>query len=117
MKKFYSSKLRDNFASKVTDKLYMRTDFVDSIWNQIFYSELRPTTDYKYSDLGFYMMSALVKEVSGKPIDQFVQEEIYQPLGLQTATYNPLNKFSRTRIPPTEEDKVLQAPTGARLCT
>lgn len=101
----YKSKADATFTLPVTEKLYLRSDMGDSIWQQIRTSELRPNTNYKYSDLGFYLVADLVQEVSGQPIDQYVQQNFYQPLGLQTATYNPLQKFSKKLIPPTEEDK------------
>ena len=50
------------------------------------------------------MMAQIVKQLSGKPIDKYVQETFYEPLGLSTATYNPLEKFSKNMIVPSEED-------------
>ncbi|MFK7934742.1 MAG: glycoside hydrolase family 3 N-terminal domain-containing protein [Saprospiraceae bacterium] len=103
--RFYQSKPGGEYALPVTEKLYLRRDMADSIWTQIHTSELRSNTNYKYSDLGFYLVADVVKNVAGQPINQYVQEQFYQPLGLQTATYNPLERFSKDRIPPTEEDK------------
>lgn len=102
---FYKKKATSEFALPVTEKLYLRNDIADSIWQQIRTSELRPNTNYKYSDLGFYLVADVVKTVSGQGLDQYAQNHFYQPLGLQTTTYNPLQRFNKERIPPTEEDK------------
>ncbi|MEM1318781.1 MAG: glycoside hydrolase family 3 N-terminal domain-containing protein [Bacteroidota bacterium] len=105
LRKFYSKKKKEGFEIPVTEKLFMRNDFADSIWQQIYRSELRPTTDYKYSDLGFYLLGDMVGQVSGLPLQDYVQQNIYQPLGLSTATFNPHEKVSRSSVVPTEEDK------------
>lgn len=102
---FYKKKATNEFTLPVTEKLFLRNDMADSIWQQIRTSELRSNTNYKYSDLGFYLVADVVRSVSGESIDQYVQKNFYQPLGLQTTTYNPLRKFPKERIPPTEEDK------------
>lgn len=95
----------NGYTTPVAMNLYMKTDFKTEIWNQIFESEVGPKGRYVYSDLGFYMMARLIKQLTGKTIDEYVQETFYRPMGLSTATYNPLEKFSRDRIVPTEEDR------------
>ena len=51
------------------------------------------------------MIAKLVHRISGMPIDEYVQAQFYRPLGLTSMTYNPLNKFSKSRIIPSENDK------------
>jgi len=57
-----------------------------------------------YSDLGFLLMALLVEQVSGYPLDSFVEREFYRPMALRTASFTPWNRFDESRIPPTEED-------------
>lgn len=45
-----------------------------------------------YSDLGFMLLGDLIQKVSGKRVDQFLQEELYQPLGLKHTAFNPKEK-------------------------
>lgn len=59
-----------------------------------------------YSDVNFIVLAELVKRVSGKPIDQFALENIYQPLGMKDTGYKPLERLGGTakpRIAPTEQ--------------
>lgn len=42
-----------------------------------------------YSDLGFMMLGYLVEKVSGSPLDVFLHDSLYGPLGLRSTTYNP----------------------------
>lgn len=42
-----------------------------------------------YSDLGFMLLGRLVEEVSGRPLDTFLREELYAPLGLTRTSFRP----------------------------
>ncbi|MEL6922842.1 MAG: glycoside hydrolase family 3 N-terminal domain-containing protein [Bacteroidota bacterium] len=103
--KYYKSQPTGNYVVPVAERLYMNLDFTNEMWKQIRDIKMRSTTNYKYSDLGFYLISDMVNRVSGQTIDKYVEKQFYRPLGLTTATYNPLYKYPKERIPPTEEDK------------
>ena len=45
-----------------------------------------PSRQYKYS-LGFDVLGALVEIWSGKPLDQYCQEYIFDPLGMKSTTF------------------------------
>ena len=68
-----------------------------------------------YSDLGFMLLAMIVEEVTGEPLDQFLQRELFLPLGMNSTGFNPLTWQVRggaaddagdntllTRIAPTE---------------
>ena len=103
--KLYRTSSSGSYNVKVTDKLFMDHSFVDSIWHQIYESELRPNTNYKYSDLGFYLLGQTVEELTGMPLDEYVEKTFYKPLHLRTATFNPKKKFATERIVPSERDR------------
>ncbi len=103
--KYYRKAKDSRYSVQVTEKLFMRKDFVETMWKQIYDSRLHTNNNYRYSDLGFYLLSKVIRQVSGKPIDQYMQEEFYEPLGLATPTYNPAKRFPLSRIVPTEEDR------------
>ena len=44
----------------------------------------------QYSDLGFILLGEIIENVSGIPLDQFDQKNIFAPLGMNHTTYNPL---------------------------
>ena len=103
--KLYRSSSTGSYNVRVTDKLFMDHSFIDSIWTQIYHSELRPNKEYKYSDLGFYLLGQTVEELTGMPLDQYVDQYFYRPLHLQTTTFNPRKKFPPSRIVPSERDR------------
>ena len=43
----------------------------------------------RYSDLGFMLLGYLVERVSGQPLDEFLERELYEPLGLRTLVFVP----------------------------
>ena len=50
----------------------------------------------RYSDLGFVLLGEIIEIVSGLPLEQFMNENIFQPLGMKNTTYNPLeNKVQK----------------------
>ncbi len=63
--------------------------------------EPSPTAPFRYSDTGFIVLGELVRRVSGKPLDRFARERIFQPLGMRDTTFDPAAAW-RARIAPTE---------------
>ncbi len=102
---YYRKEASNKYSVPVTNHLFMNQAFIDKMWDQIIQSELRETREYKYSDLGFYLLARLVEKVSGLPINQYAATQYYEPLGLRTATYNPWQALNIKHIAPTEEDR------------
>jgi len=46
----------------------------------------------KYSDVDYMLLGTLIERVVGQPLDEYVEENIYQPLGLNHTKFNPLLK-------------------------
>ncbi|MEL6944008.1 MAG: serine hydrolase, partial [Bacteroidota bacterium] len=102
---YYRRRPDETYGAKVTDQLFLRRDFQDSIWQQIYDSPVAEIKEYVYSDLSYYMVNKIVKNQTGQYLDQYADETFYKPLGLQTMTYKPLEKFDKQNIVPTEEDR------------
>lgn len=61
----------------------------------------KPGEKIVYSDTGPILLGEIVHRVSGKPLDQFLQAELYGPLGMKDTGFNP-PKEKLGRIAPTE---------------
>lgn len=58
-----------------------------------------------YSDTGFMLLGALVERVAGMALDTYLEQQLYQPLGLSSTLFNPLQKgIAANRIAATELD-------------
>ncbi|MCF6306942.1 MAG: serine hydrolase [Flavobacteriaceae bacterium] len=109
--RFYSEEKTAVYSYQVADKMYMRLDLKDSIYNQIKDSELYSRLRYKYSDLPYYLLKEYLERHYEMPMQDIVQERLYKYLGANNTTYNPLGKFPKEMIPPTEEDDYFRMQT------
>jgi CubicO group peptidase (beta-lactamase class C family) len=76
------------------------------VLNDIFSSSLSYPTGKKtvYSDLGMITLGKIIEKVTGKTLDEFCNQEIFKPLGMNDTFFNPPASL-RCRIAPTEYDK------------
>lgn len=84
-----------------------RTHDRDSIAKLMFATPLDtlPGVRMIYSDIGAYMLGRLVERLSGEPLDQYVLNHVFRPLGMTETMYNPPAEL-KPRIAPTEIDPV-----------
>ena len=92
------------FTTRVANELYISNSYVDSIYATIAGAALRSRKEYKYSDLGYYYVKSMVESISGTTLDRYVDSVFYEPMGLQSMGYLPLEKMSKETIAPTEYD-------------
>ena len=108
---YYSHSKNEMYCNEVIPGVYSLASMEDSIWKWSIESDLlqkpkkKKNYDYIYSDIGFYIMKRIVEKLLNQPMDEFLQQNFYSPLGLSTLSYKPINRFSLNRIAPTEDDK------------
>ena len=67
------------------------------------------TFRYLYSDLGFMLMKDVVEDNCQCAFDQSLDQLLYKPLGMNFTSFNPLERFSKEQIAPTEQDKFFRS--------
>lgn len=102
--KYYSTSPNGDFSIKVAENLFLRTDFKDSIYENIKMVEQREKPGYKYSGLAFYIFKKYMEEQLGVGMDEVLTSEFYGPLGAESLRYNAINEFDKDRIIPSEMD-------------
>ncbi|MEJ7557503.1 MAG: serine hydrolase [Pedobacter sp.] len=101
----YSRDSSAAFPTKVADNYYVRKNyFKEVMWPKMLTSPIRTRGKYVYSDISMYVMKDIVERLSGVPLNQYVVDNFYKPLGMQTAGFLPRNRFTREQIIPTEQD-------------
>jgi CubicO group peptidase (beta-lactamase class C family) len=110
---FYNRERNDQYPFLVADQLYASASMKDSLWHWIVNAKIREKPDrtpfdYRYSDMGFYIMQHLAEKLLNQPIEDFLEQNLYGPLGSYTTGYLPLQRFMYTRIAPTENDKLFR---------
>jgi len=101
---YYRNKYSKDFNIEITNKLYLRSDYRDTIYAQIAKSDLREKKAYKYSGLIFYLLKGFIENTYGEKMNVLDDKWFYEPLGAKTLTYIPLEKFSIERMVPSEID-------------
>ena len=97
------------YPTKVSDSYYMRKNyFQDVMWPAMLNSPLRTRGQYVYSDLSMYFMQEIMETITSTPLNVYVQKQFYDPLGLQTMGFLPLNRFKKDQIVPTEIDGIFR---------
>jgi len=102
--KYYKTKRSEKFNVKIADDLFLRTDYKDTIMQRIVEAPQRERKGYKYSGFPFYLFKKYLENQYKKSLDVLNDSLFYAPLGAKTLTYNPLNKFKKSQIVPTEKD-------------
>ena len=93
-----------SYNIKVANRLFFNSDYIDTIHDIIYSYPLLEKKEYKYSDLGFYLLHPIVEDFLGQRIDDYLYSNVYYPIEALRITYNPKSKFDLSSIIPTEED-------------
>ena len=104
----YSKTYSDSFAIAVGKNVFMRTSWRDTMYKKILESPLGPTDKYVYSDNDFIFLGKIVEQVSGLPLEDYVRNEFYLPMGLTSVGFKPLQRLPESRIMPTENDSLFR---------
>lgn len=63
---------------------------------------VKPGREFHYCDLNFILLGELVQRVAQRPLNEFVAERFFRPLGMKDTGYLPAAEL-RARIAPTQE--------------
>ena len=103
----YATDKKAGYELKVADGIYMRNDYVDTMYKQIINTPLG-IKKYVYSDLCFYFIQKINEKIIQQQQNDYLLSSIYMPMGLRYTRYLPLNFFSKSQIAPTENDKTFR---------
>ena len=107
MDAFYSDVIDEVHTVRVAENLYLVNGYEDRIFDSVSRTALGKKK-YLYSDMGFYYIPRIVKQLTNKNIEDYLSEKFYYPMNLSHICYKPLNHFTREQIAPTENDTVFR---------
>ncbi|MCC9073150.1 serine hydrolase [Flavobacterium sp. F-65] len=102
--KYYRRVAESEFSTKVADGLFIRNDYHDTIMKIIADSPVSAKKEYRYSDFTFIILKEYLERKTHKKLEDLSQQNFYSTLGMNNTLYNPLNKFDKNNIAPTEID-------------
>lgn len=59
--------------------------------------EFAPGAQYRYSNSGYYLLGVIIERASGKPYGEFLQENIFSPLGMSSTAYDVQRRIVKNR--------------------
>jgi len=108
---YYRTTPSDSFNIEIKPNLYVRADIGEEVWQWLINQNLRKAGQigngmygYLYTDVGFYMLKRLCDKLLGRPLNFWLQNNLYNSLGMATMGYLPLARLDKNQILPTEED-------------
>jgi len=110
---YYSSQQDVSYPLQIAPSLFGSPILKDSVWSWITFSKMmdkpvRTPYSYRYSDLGFMMFKQLAERGLNQPLEDFLQQNFYDPLGAYSLGYTPLSRFPSDMIAPTELDTLFR---------
>lgn len=103
-RKTLSDHSSEDYPFELGPDLYLHKDYQDKIFKMIKKAPMNQEKGYVYSGLAFYLFPELISRTTGVPYAEYLDQTYYSPLGAATLTFNPLDKYPRSRIVPTEKD-------------
>ncbi|GMN10170.1 hypothetical protein MTsPCn9_14150 [Croceitalea sp. MTPC9] len=112
-----NEKFKTRFIKKTSNKrfnqqayngIYVKNRFRNKVYRIINRSKVSDEKKYKYSGLAFLLFPEIISNISGKPYEEFLQNEFYAPMGCNTLGFNPLKRQFANTIVPTEIDTLFR---------
>lgn len=104
----YSLAPSETYPLRVAREFYIRGDYPERMFRQLVNYQLLPEKKYKYSDVGYYFALRIIEKLTEMPMNEYLDQTYYKPLGLSTMGYRPLERFEKERITPTEYDRIFR---------
>lgn len=88
----------------ITPTKFLANYWMDTIQQQILRSPVTANGKYIYSDNDFIFLGQIVEKVSGMNLHDYASQNFYQPLGMKSTGFLPLQKTNKENIAATELD-------------
>ncbi len=102
---YFANQESEEYAVKIDDNLYMKQQVQVDLWQAIYKIRLARKRNYLYSDVNFALLQQVSEAITGERLDTYLEQHIYNRLGLNRLLFNPLGRFPRSEIVPTALDK------------
>lgn len=76
-------------------KDFLPVDLIDFFKNQPM--DFDPGTQYKYNNSAYILLGYIIEKVSGKSYARYLDEQFFQPLGMQNTFYDSFEKVIKNR--------------------
>ncbi|HYG20903.1 MAG TPA: serine hydrolase, partial [Ohtaekwangia sp.] len=92
------------FPIRLKENMYLHRGYPHKIVKTIRQSPLEAEKKYVYSDFFFILSPGVVESMIDSDFPTYLQANFYKPLGATSLTYNPMQRYPKNVIVPTEHD-------------
>jgi CubicO group peptidase (beta-lactamase class C family) len=93
------------YSVHVAANMWMRKDWIDTIYERILQSKLELPIRYIYSDNDFIFLAKVVEQITGMTLDEYAAKTFYKPMHLYNTTFKPYEHIPINNIAPTENEQ------------
>lgn len=104
----FSTERSKKYHLPVADGIYASDSARIAVMEAIYDIDPKKGNKYVYSDLNFCLLMQIQENITRKPFDEFVEDEVFEPLNMWHTGYNPSEYYDMKHIAPTEVDNYLR---------
>lgn len=106
---FVASERSEQYPLQIAEGMFASDSLPKRILEMIASDEV-PLRDrrYRYSCLNFVLLKEMVEQISGLPMDEYLEREFYAPMGMDRTLYRPTTRFKAEQIVPTVQKDYLR---------
>lgn len=93
---------------EIAEGIFGGDELHDTVMARIYDVKLRPSKSYRYSCLNFCLLMEMEENLTGVDHDQWVETELFGPLGAWHTGFRPREYYPVEKIAPTENDPFLR---------
>lgn len=101
---FFCTRKSDMYNVQVADSFYFSSKFWDQVWDKTNDLTPRKRKKYLYSDVNMILLQQVLERRFGQSLSAWLDQHVYRELGLRHTLFNPLRRFPKEQIAPTEKD-------------
>lgn len=98
----------EKYPVEASKGIYTGRAAYDTVMSRIYNIPLRKNKNYNYSCLNFALLMDVEQRRTGRPHQEYVEENIFGPLGAYRTGYRPAERFDKSEIAPTEYDSFMR---------
>lgn len=99
-----SDSLTENHTLPLSRSRFLHKSYPRRVWAKIRSYPVQPTNRPVYSDLGMVVLERYMEHITGVPMESYVLQRFYQPMGLYRMVFHPALNCLDTVCAPTEVD-------------
>ncbi len=101
---YFCNTPRRGYSVEVAKGLFFKDELRNKLMSGLHKLPVQSRAGTRYSDVNMVILQQMLEKAGGRPLDRYVQEYFFNPLGLRRITYRPKGKFPLSEIVPTEND-------------